>query len=57
MRVRKLRLPQSTDSEDLAQVAFRVESVQLGRAHQRVNGGSEDVTGVRSGKEIIIPLM
>jgi hypothetical protein len=41
----------------LAEIGFRVQSIQLGGAHQRVNGGSAFATRVRAAEKIILPFM
>ena len=41
-------------SQDLAEISFRVYSVQLCGAHQRVNGGSTLAAGVRAAEKIIL---
>jgi len=41
--------------EDVAQVSFRVEADQLGRADQAVESGGTLTAGVGAGEEIILP--
>ena len=41
----------------LAEIGFRVQSIQLGGAHQRVNGGSAFAIRVRAAEKIILPFM
>jgi hypothetical protein len=41
--------------EDIAQVSFRVEAVQLGRADQAVEGGGTLTSRIGAGEEIILP--
>ena len=43
--------------EDIAQVSFRVEAVQLGCADQAVESGGTFTAGVGSREEIILPFM
>ena len=43
--------------QDLAQVGFRVEAVEFGRADQAVNGGRPFASGVGTGEEIVFPFM
>ncbi len=40
--------------EDVAQISFRVEAVQLGRAGQAVEGGGTLTARVGAGEEIIL---
>jgi hypothetical protein len=43
--------------QDLTEISFRVHSVQLGGAHQRVNGGSAFAAGVGAAKQVVLPFM
>ncbi len=43
--------------QDIAQVGFRVQFVEPGRLHQGVNRRGPFPTRIRSGKQIIFPIM
>jgi hypothetical protein len=45
----------SNSFQDLTEVSFRIESVELDRTEQRIDRGSAFATSIRSGEKIVLP--